>query len=560
MSEPQAHGEARTRSRGARAGLIGLYALGLLAFCAAALWAFRLEIATQLVRTALVGRGVPGATFRITALGPGSAEIRDLSLGEHAELRAGEIRLRYRIRAGAPRLDEVDLRDPEIVLDLRGTGPPLGSLHSLVTGAGAQGGSMPAPDAALALALPVVSVERGTARLLTTHGELRATFEGVIRPGPAEAGEFPTLFATAELASLELRDVHHPPYLPPLTLHGSAHARGSALEVELDGRALDGRASLRIRAAHDASSGSGRAQVVLAPLELEGAPAPGELVPRLEAVERVSGTLGGEIRLAWDPNGVRESQADLMLHELSFGYSGTRISGVAGRLRLESLLPLLTRGSQTLRVRAIESAGVKLTDAELHFRVLDGPVLLLRDADFAMAGGHLRLGETRIDPAAARHRLDVEVDALDLAELLGLLGVEGVSGSGRVTGSLPIEVVRDGVVVSQGTLRATGPGVLRIRSPQVRAALESGGEGALLLVDALEDFHFESLEVEVEVPERGTSLLRLNLLGNNPAVLDGHPFALNLKLETELNPLLRVLAAGVSISEQIGRRLRSPRP
>ena len=49
------------------------------------------------------------------------------------------------------------------------------------------------------------------------------------------------------------------------------------------------------------------------------------------------------------------------------------------------------------------------------------------------------------------------------------------------------------------------------------------------------------------------------MLGSNPEVLDGHPFDINLNLETDLAPLLDALGAGQRLSEELMERIRKSR-
>jgi hypothetical protein len=84
----------------------------------------------------------------------------------------------------------------------------------------------------------------------------------------------------------------------------------------------------------------------------------------------------------------------------------------------------------------------------------------------------------------------------------------------------------------------------------VRSALGSAGETVEQLVLALEDFHYETLRIELEKPARGASVARLRLLGSNPQVLDGRSFALNVNLETDLDPLLRAVGVGLELTRR----------
>ena len=75
MSEPET-GRARGR-RGRRAGIA---AASLFAVAIALLWTQREPIAEQIIRSELEKRGVP-ASYRLVAIGPGAATLRNIRLG-----------------------------------------------------------------------------------------------------------------------------------------------------------------------------------------------------------------------------------------------------------------------------------------------------------------------------------------------------------------------------------------------------------------------------------------------------------------------------------------------
>ena len=56
-------------------------------------------------------------------------------------------------------------------------------------------------------------------------------------------------------------------------------------------------------------------------------------------------------------------------------------------------------------------------------------------------------------------------------------------------------------------------------------------------------------------PLSGESQLTLHTLGHNPAVLDGHPFQINVTVTTNLDKILDVVTAGGRLSQDIIRAI-----
>jgi lysophospholipase L1-like esterase len=97
--------------------------------------------------------------------------------------------------------------------------------------------------------------------------------------------------------------------------------------------------------------------------------------------------------------------------------------------------------------------------------------------------------------------------------------------------------------------------VLRIASPDTAAALAQGGTDTNLLLQALADFHYERLALSLDKPLSGDSRLTLNMLGHNPAVLDGHPFQINVTVTTNLDKILGLVTQGSRLSQDVIRAM-----
>src|SRR3546814_13851635 len=92
-----------------------------------------------------------------------------------------------------------------------------------------------------------------------------------------------------------------------------------------------------------------------------------------------------------------------------------------------------------------------------------------------------RLEPTTLDPAAARNRIVLATKGLEIATFFDLIGVDGLSGSGRLTGSLPVVFAGNALIVEDSQSDALGPGRRYIRIPplrQGRAGAGGPGEGS----------------------------------------------------------------------------------
>ncbi len=359
----------------------------------------------------------------------------------------------------------------------------------------------------------------------------------------------------AEFEAAALKDRAQVPRFAPISARGEVRGDGDVLDVTIEAQAAGGAARLTITGAHRIAEARGAARIALEPIRFapEGVQ-PGALVPSLEALRSVSGTVRAGAALAWEAGRMR-GEADLNLQDLSFESDAADVSGLDLALRLARLFPPGSPPGQRLTIERVDP-GVPLDDVEVRFQVRRGAPtrLAIEHGGFGLSGGRVRVRDITLDPAVERQDLALEVEGLDLAELFRLLDIEGLSGSGRLSGRIPLVLGREAVVIAGGRLEAVGPGTLRLRSEYADRALAGAGEPVELMLRALENFHYDELSLTIDKPAAADARLTLVLLGRNPDLLDGYPFRFNINLEGNTGRLVAALGEAYSLSNRMLRR------
>ncbi|WP_119165408.1 intermembrane phospholipid transport protein YdbH family protein [Algihabitans albus] len=344
------------------------------------------------------------------------------------------------------------------------------------------------------------------------------------------------------------------PLLPPLDLAGSLEPEEAAYEVAVTGRGLGGRVTALARATIDPDAPRLRADLTLAPVVF--APEtlqPGDLTPLLSDLTSVSGRLAATLGLDWTADGPR-SRAEVTLEGLNFDYGdGIRVSGLSGGLEFASLMPLNAPPPQRLSAARIETL-FPLTDLIAEVGVATpaatgSPRLQIVSARARALGGWLSLEQGVIDPASNREEAVLGLERIDIAELLAVLNAPDVEATGRISGEIPIRLEGNTVTIAEGRLAAEEPGSLRLTSEAAKQALAAGGQSVDLMMQALENFEYQELALTLDKPAEGTTLVTLKLLGQNPDVLDGQPFDVAVRLETDLAPLLLALSQALALTD-----------
>jgi len=357
-----------------------------------------------------------------------------------------------------------------------------------------------------------------------------------------------------------LRHLGSPPAFAPWSLSGSLLGRGET--IHLDATAKGPQDQGRIAASGDLrpADGSGRLALSLAPLSLaEAGPTPATFVPALKAIRGAHGTVSATAEVQWGA-AQPTARARLVLDDLAFTAPGVRVAGLALDLTLDRLFPPATPQGQRLRVARIDP-GIPLSDLDLRFHILPGtpPSLVIGTGKVAVIGGELSLADVTLDPAAERVAVPVTAERLDLAALFRQLDVEGLAGDGQLSGRIPLVFSGANLAVDGGHLAAQGPGSLRIHSDAARKLLASGGESTELVLNALEDFHYTELTLDVAKELTADPHLTLSMLGSNPVVLEGHPIRFNVNLEGRTGPLLESLSEAYRLSNSLLLQIWRPR-
>jgi hypothetical protein len=345
-----------------------------------------------------------------------------------------------------------------------------------------------------------------------------------------------------------------PPLFAPLSVSGRAALAARSVDFSTEVTGADASVRVTGKGKHSLETGQGHANLRLAPLDYRpGGAQPGTLLPSLADLKEVSGHVEAQSALTWAAKGL-DGTASFRVSDLSFQTGLAQVQGLSLDLDLDKVLPPSSPPGQSLRIARIDP-GVPIDDLTLTFQLLPGkaPTLLLEQGAFRLAGGVFRLSQVTLDPVRDRQELPFQVQDLDLSEVFALLGVEGLSGTGRLDGPLPVQILAGRPKFVGGRLVADAAGHLQIRSERVRQALGAAGESADLLLRALEDFRYQELSLTIDQPSNEAAILGLSILGHNPAVLEGYPFRININLETNPEKLLGTLQEAYSIS---GRAMR----
>ncbi|WP_026180203.1 YdbH domain-containing protein [Hahella ganghwensis] len=166
--------------------------------------------------------------------------------------------------------------------------------------------------------------------------------------------------------------------------------------------------------------------------------------------------------------------------------------------------------------------------------------LQLMSAGLETFGGSLTLlKEAPIDCPLTTF-LPIQLKDLDLGQLVAVEN-ENVQATGKIAGFLPINIHQGQFSISGGQVAAQAPGTVKLLDVPQWRQMAGENQAVMFAVDALQNFHYQSLTSSVDYAPEGKLMLGVAMKGSNPDFRNGTPVNYNLNVESNIISLLRSL-------------------
>ncbi|MEZ5557976.1 MAG: YdbH domain-containing protein [Pseudomonadales bacterium] len=254
-------------------------------------------------------------------------------------------------------------------------------------------------------------------------------------------------------------------------------------------------------------------------------------------------------RLAGDATPTATATARVELSGGAAHYEDLEFQGAAGVLELRYADGIEIRPSP-LQAASFDF-GVALTDLKA---TISGSLdtLTVAGLQAQLLGGSLRSEPFAYQPDTGSAQLQLDLEGLDLAQVLALQG-DDISGTGRLDGTVPVQLRDNTPSVSRGRVNARPPGgVIQVSDRFSTATGQPGLDFALL---ALRDFRYSLLDADVDYAENGDLALAVHLEGRNPAVEKGRAIHYNLGINQNLPLLLESLRLQDRVTSAVERKV-----
>jgi len=359
---------------------------------------------------------------------------------------------------------------------------------------------------------------------------------------------------TATLEGLAL--AQSPFRSPPVDVTVRVQADPSGVKADIHPKSQYQGLKLTGQVEHQWVEGRGTVHAVVGPLTFQRETFRlGQLwTPWPYAADVTGGELTGIVDIRWASDNQQRLQiqggsVDITADRLAGRYRDILFSGLSTNVKvaLEGLQRIATSRPAEVAVGSLQT-GVDLTDltmtVEGEWDVRERlPLVEIRNIRCELLGGTVTSQGLRADLAYPPYGLTVLARELDLQKILTLEQQKGLQGTGVLDGSIPVTVTSRGLIVTDGSFEARPPGgVIRyMASPEATHAVTQANANMEAVLQALNNFHYNVLQVGAEYVEDGTLQLKARLEGKNPDQKKSPPIHFNLTVQENIPALLTSL-------------------
>lgn len=278
---------------------------------------------------------------------------------------------------------------------------------------------------------------------------------------------------------------------------------------------------------------------------------PYHLSPLLIGPAAVTGRVDVSGAVSW-ANDSLKANASLDLRKVGFVLaSAGSFEGVSGRIEVSDLLNLKSGPGQRLTIDKI-TLGLPIEKGIIDFQLIGFDAIRLQRAEWPFVGGFIRVKATDFSFAStAENKIDAQAVDWNLATLVEHFKVPDLKLQGIVNGEFPVVFSAGSAQIDNAVLASTGPGVIQYEGSATDAVADNEATTGMVM-DALKDFRFEVLKIGLDGNLAGKMVLSLDMLGRNPAVLNGKAFQMNISIDSELAKLVNSLGQGSNVRGALG--------
>lgn len=184
------------------------------------------------------------------------------------------------------------------------------------------------------------------------------------------------------------------------------------------------------------------------------------------------------------------------------------------------------------------------------------PQLVIRSLHGEIFDGTFSGDDFVFDLNRSKNSFKIRATNIDLAQIVETQQLEDIMVTGRIDGTIPVEIKEQGIFIQHGAfINDVRAGTIRYNPAAGTDQLKQNPITGIAL-DALRDFRYTHLSADVNFTPEGMLTINLQLKGTSPELDTKRPVHLNINTEQNLLSLLKSLRYAEGVSEIIDQKVR----
>jgi hypothetical protein len=263
---------------------------------------------------------------------------------------------------------------------------------------------------------------------------------------------------------------------------------------------------------------------------------------------------------AWSQNRDLRLTARVKLDGAGGNFRELVFSGLSSDHAFEILPEIHSVGTGKIKLETLDS-GVTASNISTDLTLETAgagplPQLLIQNLHGEIFDGTFSGDDFVFDLNRSKNSFRIIATNIDLAQIVETQQLEDIVVTGRIDGTLPVEINEQGISIQHGAfINVVRAGTIRYNPAAGSDQLKQNPLTGIAL-DALKDFHYSHLSADVNFTPEGMLTINLQLKGTSPELDTRRPVHLNINTEQNLLSLLKSLRYAEGVSESIDQKVR----
>ena len=274
--------------------------------------------------------------------------------------------------------------------------------------------------------------------------------------------------------------------------------------------------------------------------------------------------LAGNIRLtsnaAWSQNSDFRLTTRVKLDDAGGNYRELVFSGLSFDHAFEILPNIHSVETSNVKLQHLDS-GVTASNISTNLTLETAstgplPQFLIQNLHGEIFDGAFSADDFVFDLNRSKNSFKIKATNIDLAQIVETQQLEDIVVTGRIDGTVPVEINEQGISIQHGAfVNVIRAGTIRYNPAAGTDQLKQNPLTGIAL-DALKDFRYSHLSADVNFTPEGMLTINLQLKGTSPELDTERPIHLNINTEQNLLSLLKSLRYAEGVSESIDMKVR----